>query len=708
MKRTALLTATAAFAMVAFVASVSVANATMSQSAQKCRASLQKNAGKVVKAVEKGIGKCFKDAQKALQNGSNCYTPAGYDTAGKVHGVKGAFDKLIAAAAKCDPAAEGEVVGLYGSSCPSPGTVGSVTDYTSLHTCVAQIAENATVGYYQDLVGSPANALSKTEGTCQATLLKGLSKYIDAQIKESGKCQSTAEKDAVKLGNPDPAYIACDKADPKLKVYGSPKGKLPKFKDSINGALSGKPKCLSPADVAALGGRAQTPDELVSLIDGSGTPGLSGVANPDFEGYAVAAARGLSEAGWQAGPGPVTANVFIATGSQGGNTRLDSGSSGLGYDVDLPQGFQGAVDLDCSGSPDRSACAVSVSGRFDGCRCSDNHTAHCTEPFTTNAASCGGTGDCECFFGPPLPLNAGGTPVCVVNQMQSVNGTANIGTGESSTLVAQRSFLYTGIGQNQPCPTCDGGTCNGGADNGSSCTVDSTHPNFGDLSYDCRPAGAASAGNLGITLQLADASSTMSTTTDQVGCTSNALGKPCHCSICSGDSGRACNTDADCSAFGAGTCTGGSGHPRARNACGSDAYVCNAAPGEAGTCPTISTDFCDGFVRPNGDGIITCTSNADCTVLDSECPGGGAGACGTCTLNQPRPCFDAGITVAGGNSVIQPDLGANFCVAESTSGSINLAGGLPGPGRVLISFETNGFCDAGATQPYTSPSGVCP
>ena len=79
---------------------------------------------------------------------------------------------------------------------------------------------------------------------------------------------------------------------------------------------------------------------------------------------------------------------------------------------------------------------------------------------------------------------------------------ADIGTGSSTTRVENISTVYTGIDQTRPCPTCESGSCNGGDRNGMSCTIDATHPAFGDMSYDCPPSAGANITGAGLSIVL--------------------------------------------------------------------------------------------------------------------------------------------------------------------------------------------------------------
>ena len=101
------------------------------------------------------------------------------------------------------------------------------------------------------------------------------------------------------------------------------------------------------------------------------------------------------------------------------------------------------------------------------------------------------------FFGPPLPLIAGGVPVCVVNRYSgNVTGTGNVQTGEMNGLIPLFSDVFA-TDPTRVCPQCLNGTCDSGGKRGQSCHVDGSvtvvqslaaNKSF-QLSKDCPPLG---------------------------------------------------------------------------------------------------------------------------------------------------------------------------------------------------------------------------
>src|SRR5262249_32921711 len=128
-------------------------------------------------------------------------------------------------------------------------------------------------------------------------------------------------------------------------------------------------------------------------------------------------------------------------------------------------------------------------------------------------------------FGPPLPLFAGGVPVCLVNRFRDpmVQASANVSTGEidgQATPIVLLSDVYSTF-PNQLCPKCAGGTCDSGAKKGSSCTVEgsilvrSSQADAGvvyDLSAACPPGAdqGSKAGTVTVSLPVTTGTATLS------------------------------------------------------------------------------------------------------------------------------------------------------------------------------------------------------
>ncbi len=148
--------------------------------------------------------------------------------------------------------------------------------------------------------------------------------------------------------------------------------------------------------------------------------------------------------------------------SIGGKCRtlsdLDTGWTGIAHDADiLDQVFVGGT-LSCPGTGGNcGTCDVTGIDPFtNNCRCANDVTIICNEPFSNDQDDCGGAA-CECFLGAPLPLSSGNVPACVTNKFaEDVFGTANVDLGESQITAKLRSVVYTGPSAFLPCPVCAG------------------------------------------------------------------------------------------------------------------------------------------------------------------------------------------------------------------------------------------------------------
>jgi hypothetical protein len=321
----------------------------------------------------------------------------------------------------------------------------------------------------------------------------------------------------------------------------------------------------------------------------------------------------------------------------------------------------------------------------------------CTAPFTQDVCGVGNT--CWVHFGPPLPLSAGGAPTCIVNTIQTAfNGTANIGTGASSTPILNNAKVFSGIGQKNPCPTCSGasigaaGTCAGGARNGLACTTNALNTTYGNTSYDCPPSLATNLSGSGLAIDLTLTNGSVSLAAGDA-CDAPLGALSCFCGGCSLLPTKACQVDADCVGFG--TCNNAGGPARQPNAC-SD-LTCNAG----GVCNAGPVDgFCDGLLKTNGLPYITCLNNGDCTAADPTA--------GNCTITKNRPCFVSPITDTGTAGTDGAELVSTFCSGPTTSGGVNAAAGTPGPGRVHLDFDFNGLCPApNTTRAYALGGANC-
>ena len=415
---------------------------------------------------------------------------------------------------------------------------------------------------------------------------------------------------------------------------------------------------------------------------------------------------------------------------------LDSGWTGLGHRAPIIGNGDVTVTLDCPNDGYTRPCGVcSISGPIDNPGAGKLKTHRCvgnTQIQCADDGDCGGAAPCEQFFGSNLPLVAGGVGTCVVNQFDGqIAGTANVETGESTTTVFLVSKVFTGPTDN-PCPRCigdgatndgiAGGTCDAGPNQNDACDANGAVPNrptFGSTSLDCPPDTGLKVADLSIDLSSATDPVTKTLSASSPNC-SDGSGQKCLCETCANAAHNACDSNADCVATGGGVCggrrcVGGTNEgaacttPGVNTQCPSGLCGTDGEPTKIGACLDDTTSpgvfDCTDTVPVDGEGECTAGPvTKRCSIAsglghkqcanDGEC-GGGVGSC----QSFNRPCFlTGGFTgLVGSNTLTatgmedapmldtsSPTLAAVFCVGPTTASAVNLAAGLPGPGRVTI------------------------
>jgi hypothetical protein len=289
---------------------------------------------------------------------------------------------------------------------------------------------------------------------------------------------------------------------------------------------------------------------------------------------------------------------------------------------------------------------------LSGCDAAGN-SPMCTATGATGAGSVN-----TATFGPPLPLVAGGVPVCVINRFatSSITSQGNFVTGEVNGSVDLLSDVFvTDI--TRVCPRCENGTCDSGLNSGKQCSVDGTvlvfnsiapNKNF-KLSKQCPPFGSP-VSTLTITLPV---------TTGQVGTPGTGGSKPCREREAQGVPAK----DNDC--------TGG----------------CNCGPGACAPGSPVCTQMVPSPVDPNTmickdqKGGLTqccCSNNPGLSCQPTE-----QGNVGIIRVGRPVPptqdASDPNKWVADGAV-----LAATFCEAATGNANIDTVSGLPGPGALLL------------------------
>lgn len=717
----------AAATVASIVVSAGVASAANTSAEAKCHAAIAKNVTKYQAGLIKNLAACHKgrNSTKILAS-VDCNTATGADTKGKrgdnIAKVAGAIAK---ACELDDPMETAAVLALY-PRCPSPvktlddaGATTGIDTWAELANCLVGLSESYVNKIGAEVLGAPtatdigAEGLTKGQQAC----VNGMGKALSGLAKAAGslnKCQAGVEKaltgldlTATCLSNGD-VTSAINEAQANF--------------DAVVADACGAENMPGQADFVTLNSCGETVGQLQ-------TCGGDRTAFPTIRGLVAATQEfpndGAGNLTCSAGGADVIINA--GDGVQSTNTRLDSGYSGFAHGVDVIDQYKGRVlitgcDSDCEN------CSVTMDTKAGNCRCESDASRDCNviNGNDTDAApnGCAGlaTQACQCMFGPPLPLSAGGTSTCVVNRFASDFSGTTGAIGEYNVLTSTRALVHLGS-LPTPCPTCNGdasprsgnhagGTCSGGPRNGLACDEDARHSNFGPTSFDCPPslAGNVSGSGLGLALTFKSGSASLTAgITNPTFCPTGASGA-CHCSACTLDTSVGCSSNADCAAVAAGTCgvdTGAlpNGNDPQQNACDGGPSDCVADPANPGMgqCNTGPIeDFCDGLTKGNGGGIIACSNNGDCAALNASCPGGN---CGNCSITTNRSCFLPTVSATGIPGIYNSEGVSTFCSSVTSSGPVNTSAGLPGPGRVRLDFDFNLWCDGSTTNQFQLPLG---
>lgn len=355
--------------------------------------------------------------------------------------------------------------------------------------------------------------------------------------------------------------------------------------------------------------------------------------------------------------------------------------------------------------------------KFKSRRCVSDTSVVCA----SDGDCSGGPGDCQYFFGGPLPLSAGGVTTCLTNQWDGpLTGTFNQATGASAGTAKVLARVYNGITLDHPCPVCvgaaeipndgvKGGTCNGGTRHGQACDSngEASVPAYGFTSLDCPPLPGGQIAALSVDLtNTNDGTITKTLTAASPNCNGKA-GSKCLCATCSLNQNVACMSDADCAAVSAGTCTNAAGEPRKPNSCvddtstGPDESICTPTAGGEGQCPDSPVDQHCKIEMFRG-----CSDDSQCPVPGDIC------------VVQQRPCFPGyngnlgdkieakGVHSAPHNHTGTATFAGVFCVAPTGSSAINQVSGLPGPARLALNGVSgeNGTDSTCPTKAYFLPT----
>lgn len=675
----------------------------------KCRATIAKNVAKLASTISKAYDGCIKDQTK-LGSG-NCQNTVDADNKGKVAPTKVKFIEAVGGIkTKCDDTLHAQSLAQH-AICGTP-VGGALTSFAGVGKCLAGDSGSGDPETKAGLVDANVErwrASILNPDYAEALADKDVNKCIGAIGKNATKLLSTIQKEVSKGQNTSDKALGDENFKNNVS-YSAPGSKIDVAKTKLFEGIQKACEALTPDKWAAI---RSCDDDWVGVAE-------------CVTAKTIAVAEGLIASAYdQPGKCPGSVKVAIhhaaAGGEDLGTTDLDVGFTGLGHNAEVIDDFIGRVELDCGAATgnDCTACSATVSCAEGNCRCSNDVHTKCGAPFTVGGPC--GIGTCEPYFGPPLPLAAGGAYTCVVNKITSdLVSNADISSGESDSVVSSAAHVYATGTQIRPCPTCENNQCVGGARAGLACSPDGHSDVYGDTSYDCPPTNPSISGASGLKINLNLTTGTASLN-QSLQC-DGGLPFPafeCGCNVCSLDVTRGCSSNADCTGFG--TCTGPAPLPpgyvpaiRTPTSCNTACEPkpgspgegqCNGeAPGEPGY--NISDDgpfdkYCDGFVKGSGEGILGCSTNGDCDTYGLP-----LGQGGNCTIVQRRACFLDTITADGSPGSEGSTLVSTFCSAPTTNSGVNNATGSPGPGRVALDFEFYGKCDAAALSPTWGPGGA--
>jgi hypothetical protein len=200
---------------------------------------------------------------------------------------------------------------------------------------------------------------------------------------------------------------------------------------------------------------------------------------------------------------PLSGNVADASSASLGDLGVGCLYAGSFDGIRLPSG--GTAVLDVVGlqllPPVVTLGGSEGSGPFD-CTKGAGPDRHCTNGAAgtdgsgacASDANCGGVPgtcnlDANCFFGPPIPILAGGTiGACVVNAfLTDLCGQVTLLPPGANLAAALSARVYLTLDAESPCPQCVEGACTAGKNAGQPCTPLGSE----NTSIDCPPNDAS-------------------------------------------------------------------------------------------------------------------------------------------------------------------------------------------------------------------------
>lgn len=431
------------------------------------------------------------------------------------------------------------------------------------------------------------------------------------------------------------------------------------------------------ADCSGAPGEA-TPDPCISTRTTLGDGDLEVIA------YSSLASE------WVVGSAAACPNrMTLTTSGPVDKRRIDIGWKGYGHGDYVATGSSVGLDITCPNAtgPDCGTCSIDAfNGSARNCRCENDLRTICSGPATATA-ECGGNA-CTCYERPPTAVNFGGVPVCLLHRIGGpVTGSWTPASGAGSLTFDPVIRVHLGLGQVSPCPVCEGdltandgardGICSGGEHDGLTCDAAASRTNYAgateSYSLDCPPSAVTNVTGIGLRGTPLTLGTGLASVPFDVTCpgTLPEWNIHCACLACSGNQSVGCRNDADCVAVGAGLCTepaSGLSIPKP-NACGDGS--CESVDG-IGICAGEIDTYCDGLLQPDGEPVIPCLFDQDCT----------ASSAGTCTAERERRCFEDPLVSLGSVDPQAPVLAGSTCLGRTNNTGVNISPGLPGPMRV--------------------------
>lgn len=657
----------------------------------KCQRAIAKASSQFLQARVKALSKCNEGVVKA--GAGTCPDQKTTDSIAK------AASKLEASIGKACGGSDKVCNGDFGDNTEdSPASVGwpsvcpnfekgscenAISDCSGIAACVECIngaaSDQAINLYFGDINLQTADS---TLNKCQSAIGKANSAFVNATSKALQKCWDARingkhSNDCFPPSVGDGKYqAAIDKAKAKAsaticKACGGPDKTCDGNGDLTPAAIGFASDCIyvvRPHDNEDCSGPISTLQDIVDCTACASqfkSHCMDDVTVPQYAPYpAVCNSCTLA-------PATGACPTSIEFNADGPNVVLDTGFTGLAHNAHVPSNNRLTLSVSgCSGVAEPTCGVCNVSGpidnaggiTFDNQRCQDapwktcdvnadctsatqcvggaNNGALCTTASQCPGGSCdpaGIAGPCIRYFGPPLPLRAGGVSTCVVNEISGpVSGTIDFGDGSTTSLIPLASRVNIAPGEFEPCPHCTAGLCTSGGRVGQACTVSGTSLEFGTVSLDCPPNNEVAKLILNLNVSTGTQVKTVEAgnpTCRQTGYT----GLKCLCDTCNNVNQEGCSLNADCPANG-----GGAG------ICGGLRCIGGTEAGQP----------CRTCIGGTNHGAINCTS-------DSACPGG--------VCSNPRVCIGGANDGASCNN-ISACPGATACAECSGGGACNRPG----------------------------------